>query len=423
MQIKQLPLIALALFCAATPALAQGRRVDTAQVTRQDLQRELSLVGGTEPWQKTVLFSRVEGYIASIAVERGDILSMGDAVASLDVPDLHAAADSARAAVDEAFAGIADAEAMISKAEADVTVAQSLAELRIAEAMVAEAELSLAIKVAERVRDLHSKGAATDRQLDEAGGALEMAEAQLEASRAAAGAAHASASAKYAEVQAAIAATESALAVARSAQASLVQAEVHINFANLTNPYPKGLVTARHADAGALVRAGSTAIVELADVSQLRLFFDVPEPDAPFVTAGAKLTLNFDAFPHAPIEATVARTAGSLNARTRTMQAEVILDNAAGGFMPGMYCHAKLTVIDHPKALTVPGSAIYARGGETWVLVAEGAKARRVAVVVGMDDGRVVEILSGLKGTERVILGRPTGLSDGDAIETGAKKS
>jgi multidrug efflux pump subunit AcrA (membrane-fusion protein) len=105
------------------------------------------------------------------------------------------------------------------------------------------------------------------------------------------------------------------------------------------------------------------------------------------------------------------------------MQAEVVIDNSDGAFMPGMYCHAKLTLLDHPKALTVPGSAIYVRGGETWVLVAEGAKARRAAVVVGMDDGRVVEILSGLKGTERVILGRPTGLSDGDAIEMGAKKS
>jgi RND family efflux transporter MFP subunit len=423
MQIKQLPLIALALFTAAAPSLAQGRRVDTAPVTRQDLQRELKLVGGTEPWQKTTLFSRVEGYIATISAERGDILNMGDAVAILDVPDLHAAADSARAAVDEGLAGVANAEAMISKAEADVTVAQSLTELRIAEVMVSEAELALSIKIAERVRELHSKGAATDKQLDEAGGALEMAEAQLEASRAAAGAARASAGAKYAEVQAAIAATESALAVTRSAQASLAQAEVRIGFASLINPYPKALVTARHVDAGALVRAGATPVVELADVSQLRLFFDVPEPDAPFVKTGTGLTLNFDAFPRTPIEATIARTAGSLNARTRTMQAEVVIDNSDGAFMPGMYCHAKLTLLDHPKALTVPGSAIYVRGGETWVLVAEGAKARRAAVVVGMDDGRVVEILSGLKGTERVILGRPTGLSDGDAIEMGAKKS
>jgi HlyD family secretion protein len=423
MQIKQLSLIALALFTAAVPSLAQGRRVDTAQVTRQDLRRELSLVGGTEPWQKTALYSRVEGYIATISAERGDILNMGDTVASLDVPDLHAAADSARAAVDEALAGVANADAMISKAEADVTVAQSLTELRIAEVMVAEADLALAIKIAERVRELHSKGAATDKQLDEAGGALEMSEARLEASRAAAGAARASAGAKYAEVQAAIAATESALAVTRSAQASLAQAEVRIGFANLTNPYPQGLVTARHVDAGALVRAGSTLIVDLADVSRLRLFFDIPEPDVPFVTAGASLRLTFDAFPHAPIETTIARTAGSLNARTRTMQAEVLLDNADGALMPGMYCNAKLTVLDHPKAMTIPGSGIYARDGKTWVLIAEGAKARRADVVVGMDDGRVVEILSGLKGTERVILGRPTGLTDGDAIVTGAKKN
>ena len=101
------------------------------------------------------------------------------------------------------------------------------------------------------------------------------------------------------------------------------------------------------------------------------------------------------------------------------MQAEVVLDNADGRLMPGMFCHASLKVADRPDAITIPGSAIYARGGETWVLIADGGAARRADVVVGLDAGRVVAILSGLEGTERVILGRPTGLSHGDPIDAG----
>ena len=52
-----------------------------------------------------------------------------------------------------------------------------------------------------------------------------------------------------------------------------------------------------------------------------------------------------------------------------------------------------------------------------------GRTARRIDVVVGLDDGRVVEILSGLEDTQLVIVGRPTGLSDGDPIDTGATNS
>ena len=195
---------------------------------------------------------------------------------------------------------------------------------------------------------------------------------------------------------------------------------MRLGFAQLTNPYPRGLVTARHADQGVLALAGQTAIVDVADVSRLRVFFDVPEPDAPHVTAGTSLSLTLDAFPHSPIVTTIARTAGALNERTRTMKAEVVLENADGRIMPGMYCRASLTVADRPDAKTIPGSAIYARGGQTWVLVADGDIARRFDVEVGLDDGRVVEIISGIEDTQRVILGRPTGLSDGDPIDSGA---
>jgi len=420
MQTLRLSLLPLALLSLAVPADAQARRVDTAPVMRQHLKRELPLVGGTEAWQRSTLVSRVEGYLAEVNVERGALLDAGAVIARVDVPDLVAAADRARATADEATAGIADADAMVAKAEAGVSVAQANTDLRLAEVSVAAAEHDLAGRLASRVQQLHAKGAATDKDLEEANGALEMAEAQLAAARAAAEAALAAAVAKEADVAAAHAGRASAEARSRTTQAALAEAEVRLGFAELTNPYPRALVTARHADQGVLALAGQTAIVDLADVSRLRLFFDVPEPDAPHVTAGAALSITLDAFPHAPIAATIARTAGALNPRTRTMQAEVVLDNADGRIMPGMFCHASLIVVDHPDALTIPGSAIYARGGKTWVLVADVDTARRVDVVVGLDDGRVVEILSGLEDTQRVILGRPTGLSDGDPINTGA---
>lgn len=420
MQILRPTLFAIALLAAAVPADAQARRVETAPVTRQHLKRELPLVGGTEAWQSSTLVFRVEGYLTEVNVERGMVLKAGDTVARVDTPDLAAAVDRARAVAEEAAAGVADAEAMIAKAEAGVSAAHAIAALREAEVSVATAAHNLAGRLASRVRQLHAKGAATDRALEEAVGALEMAEAELVAAGAAADAARAAAEAKQADVAAAIAGKSSAEARTRTTAASLVQAQVLLGFADLRNPYTRALVTARHADQGTLAIAGKTPIADIADVSRLRVFFDIPEPDAPHVVIGAPITLTLDAFPHAPISASIKRTTGALDPRTRTMQAEVVLDNADGRLMPGMFCRARLKIADHPDAMTIPGSAIYARDGETWVLVSDGGSARRADVVVGLDDGRVVEILSGLEGTEQVILGRPTGLTGGDPIDTGA---
>ena len=420
MQILRPTLFTLALFAAAAPADAQARRVDTAPVTRQHLKRELPLVGGTEAWQSSTLVFRVEGYLSEVSVERGMILDAGASVAHVDTPDLAAAVDRASATHEEAAAGVADAEAMIAKAEAGVSAARATAALRGAEVSVATAAKDLAARLASRVRQLHAKGATTDKALEEAVGALEMAEAELVAAGAAADAARAFAEAKEADVAAAIAGKASAEARTRTTSAALVEAQVMLGFSDLRNPYARGLVTARHADQGALALAGKTPIVDVADVSRLRVFFDIPEPDVPHVASGSPITITLDAFPHAPLHTTITRTSGALDPRTRTMQAEVVLDNANGRLMPGMFCHARLKVADRPDAMTIPGSAIYARDGETWVLVADGGSARRADVVVGLDDGRVVEIVSGLEGTERVILGRPTGLTGGDPIDTGA---
>ena len=63
--------------------------------------------------------------------------------------------------------------------------------------------------------------------------------------------------------------------------------------------------------------------------------------------------------------------------------------------------------------------AIYADGDSTWVLIADGATARRRELVLGIDDGMIAEVREGLTGSERVIVGRPIGLGDGDSIRYG----
>ena len=89
--------------------------------------------------------------------------------------------------------------------------------------------------------------------------------------------------------------------------------------------------------------------------------------------------------------------------------------------MPGMFCHVSLALERRPNAMTVPGSAVYPGNGQPFVLIADGGKAKKREVELGLDDGIVVEIRSGLNGNERVILGRPAGLGDGDSVSAGGR--
>jgi multidrug efflux pump subunit AcrA (membrane-fusion protein) len=109
----------------------------------------------------------------------------------------------------------------------------------------------------------------------------------------------------------------------------------------------------------------------------------------------------------------ITRKAGSLDPVTRTMRAEIELDNKAGYLRPGMYGNATVLVEDCPNVLTVPAMALVRRGeGKVEVFTVadvtdEGDERhgilRRIPVELGIDDGKEVEIRGGLKGDELIV--------------------
>jgi hypothetical protein len=73
----------------------------------------------------------------------------------------------------------------------------------------------------------------------------------------------------------------------------------------------------------------------------------------------------------------------------------------------------------HKQAVLVPSSAVLHEGEETAVFVANGDKAERRSVKLGIDNGRQAEIASGVKEGEMVITTGQNGLPDGAKITTG----
>jgi len=183
-------------------------------------------------------------------------------------------------------------------------------------------------------------------------------------------------------------------------------------FGRLRAPFA-GRITKRVLDPGALAREGTTSdalpIVEIARTDRLRLAFEVPEPMAPHVSAGMPVKVRFDAFPGRELEATVARLAGALDPSTRSMRAEIDLENfenenGAGRYQPGMYASVRLEVEMNNGALAVPSRAVRGRGSERYCLVARDGVLEKAPVVVASDDGRHAMIARGLEPDDRVMV-------------------
>jgi len=216
----------------------------------------------------------------------------------------------------------------------------------------------------------------------------------------------------------ALAAAEQQLQVS---QANNSQVSAMSDYTRITAPFD-GVVTWRYADTGALVQAGTSAnnsqpVVKLAQVNVLRLRIPVPESLASSVQVGQPA----DVVVHATGEhftGEVTRFTDALDRTTRTMQVEIDVANEIYKLQPGMYADVKLQVQNHPDALTVPVQAVQHESGKSSVLALD--QQNRVEprqIQTGLEDPRRVEVLSGLKEGDRVIVGNFGSFQTGQVVE------
>lgn len=177
-----------------------------------------------------------------------------------------------------------------------------------------------------------------------------------------------------------------------------------------------GIVVARYADAGSALSAGSI-VVEVADVSKLRLTVDVPERDAAAVRLEQTASVTIAALANRTVAAKVARFAPALDEATRTLRVEIDVPNPDGSFLAGVAARAAIDLGSRHEVLVLPADAVVQEGGEAAVLVVDGETARRRKVTVGYDRGPVVEITEGLTGDEDCIVGGRGLLRDGTVCE------
>jgi RND family efflux transporter MFP subunit len=204
-----------------------------------------------------------------------------------------------------------------------------------------------------------------------------------------------------------------------TAQRANIQRLVQLkSFARVTAPFA-GTITARTIDRGTLVSAGNaTPLYRLAATDPVRVFVQVPQDVAPSMRTGTAAHVTVREFAGRTFEGQVARTAGALDAASRTLNTEVRVPNSDGALLSGMYAEVALTLPTPHRVLEIPATAVQsdARGLRVAVVDADD-RVHMTPIVVERDTGATVQVSTGLQGDERVVRIAGAELTDGTLVE------
>jgi len=193
-------------------------------------------------------------------------------------------------------------------------------------------------------------------------------------------------------------------AALESARHNVARLEKLQSFSKIYAPF-EGVITARNVDVGALIDAGADReLFHIASTQKLRVYVNVPQIYSRDVRRGMPAELKLLEFPGRSFMGKVVRDTQSIDVQSRTLRAEVEVDNASGELLPGAYAQVHLLLSAPGTGLILPVNAILFRSDGTQVaVVTSDQHVRLKPVELGRDFGTEVEILSGIEKDDDVI--------------------
>jgi RND family efflux transporter MFP subunit len=345
------------------------------------LENDIVLTAEFRPYQQVDVMAKVAGYVKSIGVDIGDHVKQNTVLATLEVPEIEDDVAKAKAGVAAAEANVVTAEAAIQRAQAGADIA-SLSFKRIQD--VAARDRGLVPRQEVDVAQSHTLEAAA--QLASANSALK--------------------SAQQSKIE---------------ADSEYSRAQAMMQYATIRAPF-SGVVTKRYANTGSMIQAGISSqtqampVVSLAQNDLLRLVLPVPVSDVAGIRNGQAVDVNVVSVGR-QLQGKVTRYADSVQMATRTMDTEVDVPNRDGSLVPGMYAEVHLHLANRPNVLSVPLDAVDGIGTSVQqAYVVRDGIVHLIPVKTGLQTATRIEILSGLQSGEKVVVGRHTGLADGEKV-------
>jgi RND family efflux transporter MFP subunit len=210
-------------------------------------------------------------------------------------------------------------------------------------------------------------------------------------------------------------------AIVEASQANVKQLEALQSFEKIYAPFD-GVITARNTDIGDLINSGNAggAKTDLFHISQpgtLRVYVNVPEEYSQGMKVGMTADLSLAEFPGRKFQGKLVRTAEAINMTTRTLLIEIDVNNPTGELLTGSYAEVHLKVPTQTSTFLLPVNTLIFRSEGLRVGIVKDGKVALSAVTPGHDSGDQIEIVSGLKADDQVIINPPDSITSGQQVQ------
>jgi RND family efflux transporter MFP subunit len=321
--------------------------------------------------RKAAVASKVTGRLVALMVEEGSKIKEGDVIARMENIDVSALRDQAVANLNTARAALGQANA----------------------------EQENALKEYERYKQLVAKEyvARSDYDVTET---------------------------RYRKAVDGVKAAEAAV---HAAEAALKNAEAGLDYTLIRAPFDAVVLT-KNADIGDIVTPigaaanAKAAVVTIADMNSLQVEVDVSETSITTIRVGQPCDIQLDALPDQRFRGEVYAIVPTVDRSKATVLVKVRFLDKDRRMLPDMsakvsFLQRRLTPEEMKPRLAANRSALIDRNGGTFTYLLEGNRVRETSVGVGKTFGDMVEILTGLKAGDRVVIKPPKGLKDGSRIK------
>ena len=391
-------------------------RLETIKPTRDDhLSVRRTYTATVEAYEKVDLCARVQAGTTGLRGMRGLVKTIpkeidiglevkaGETLLELELPDLAADRVTKKALLTLADNTLRQAEQAIDVAAADIKEAEAQVERYVADVEFKTLKHRRVTELVKRDTVSEQLKEETDLELKSSRAALETARAQVVS--------------KKARHEAALKAKEVAASKVVVAKSELDSLEVLFGYTKITAPFP-AVISKRWVNSGDTIRDAAMPLLTLQRTDKVRVILDIPERDVPHIhqdapdKPGNSVTLNIPALqeirPGLHFKGTVTVMAKALDPITRTMRAEVHLENA--GYLKPQMTGTASVLLDERKAMTIPSTALVRVGNRVEVFYVANPTGEKRGVVkskevlLGLDDGLRVEVLgNSLTGNELII--------------------
>jgi RND family efflux transporter MFP subunit len=367
----------------ATGSETPGNSVSVAVATaaRKTLEQHLTVSSELVPYQEIDVFAKESGYVKKLNVDYGSHVKAGDILAVLEIPELEAQLQQDDAAIKAADEQVQRLGKLAASMEARRVPLQELYE-RIA--TVAKEHPGLVIP----------------QEVDDAQGRALTAQS---------------------DVDAANANIEAAKSNAEQARAKRLRDAVLYDYRNVKAEFD-GVVTQRYANLGTLLQAGTSSstqampLVRLSQDDVFRLVIPVEESYVRYIHLGDPVSVEVPSL-NRTFSGKIKRFSEDVAQATRTMHTEVEVLNPDRTLKPGLYANATIQLQQNNGAFSIPLEALDRQADRASVDVVDPSNQIEVRkVTTGIETANDIEILSGVKQGELVVVGDRSGLKAGQAV-------